>query len=287
VTAPAERRHLVCLSLSIKGPRRLKVDPALLLSAPLKEAIVLATSSEAAGLRRALGRLGEVAWQPHEYLALLGLLGSPATAKLIRHAKSIDAALVSALASLPDAVVKAGVGHRYALTLHQASLISETWDALIRLRGLSEAEAEARRWGGATSRKALFEAIGDSLVPELPPPPFSGTDRFKPLATKSAIREAAIRYRNCLRNYLVDAADGEYAIYEWVGPPGVIVGLTKDRIFGWRLCEAQLAGNQTPPPAVYVAITKELTAWGVHFGRTAWELERAIEDAQDGRFTFG
>lgn len=281
LTAPAERRHLACLALALVRDKPLPLSGEALLCASLKEAIARAVPAAPNGLARALSRLGEDAWRGHEYVALLGLLGSPLAGKSLRHARSIEPALVIALAALPEPLIRAGVGQRFAIGVDQAKLLAETWSVLERTRAPEDLHAEALRWAGARSSKALFEMVRDALTPELPPLPFPGSARLVALGSKSAIREAAVRYRNCLRSLIGDAVNGEAAFYEWVGPPGVIVQLWRDRLFGWRLDQARLANNDVPPAPVREAINAELRSWGVHVGRTSWQLENAAEQAQN------
>jgi hypothetical protein len=284
LTAPAERRHLACLALALVRDKPLPLSGEVLLCASLKEAIARAVPAAPNGMARALGRLGEDAWISSEYIALLGLLGSPLAGKSLRHAKAIVPALVVALGALPEPLILAGVGQRFAISLSQAELLAETWAVLEQSRGTEAARAEAVRWAGARSAAALFEAVSDSLKPEIPAPPFPGSARLVPLATKSAMREAAIRYRNCLRSYLNGATDGNSAFYEWVGPPGVVVQLDRDPLFGWRLEQARLRDNEAPPEPVREAINAELRSWGVHLGRSRWQLEHALGAAGRGRY---
>jgi hypothetical protein len=67
VTAAAERRHLVCLALVFCVDDALS-SPDDLLNKGLTEAIRLVAPHAPAGLRRALGRLGEVAWSADDYV---------------------------------------------------------------------------------------------------------------------------------------------------------------------------------------------------------------------------
>jgi hypothetical protein len=287
LTAPPERRHLVCIALGRAGGRPLAFDAAALLEAPLNEATALVVADPPAGLRRALQRLGEEAWCGLHYEALLALLACPVRAKTLRHAQTIRPATMEALAALPQSLVRAGVGTRFALTADQARLLAETWDAVLLRRTPEDAAHEALRWGQCGSAKALFDNARDSMHPEFPEPPFSGSARLAPLATKAALREAAIRYRNCLRWRMANASRGQAAYYEWKGPPGVVVEIWRDDTFGWRLDEAKLADNESPPAAVREAINAELRSWGVHVGRSGRQIISDLEDACDVGFEQG
>jgi hypothetical protein len=286
LTAPAERRHLVCLALALVRDKPLPVSGETLLCASLRDAIQRSVPAAPNGLGRALAHLGESAWASSEYLALLALLASPLAGKSLRHAKAIRPELVTALHALPETLIRAGVGQRFALGVDQARLLAETWAVLEQARPEEARNAEALRWGGARSSKALFELVRDSLVPELPAPPFPGSARLVALDTKARVREAAGRYRNCLRTLVGQAVDGEAAFYEWIGPPGVVVQLWRDRLFGWRLEQARLANNDVPARPVRDAINAELRSWGVHVGRSCWQLENATEQAQNDWYRY-
>lgn len=285
LTAPAERRHLVCLALAL-APEATPAAPERLLDLSLKAAVKEALSSPPAGLARVLGRLGETALPPQGYVDLLRLLQCDVAGKALRHADRIDADFVRGLAALPKAFVHARSGGGFALTAAQARLLAEAYASVERAQGPADAEAAARRWAAAKSAKALFDGLVDCLTPELPAPPFPGSERLRPLATKAAMRDAARRYRNCLRGRISSAADGTSAYYEWAGPPGVVVELVRDAVHGWRLDEARTINNDAVPAAAREAINAELRGMGVYVGRTAWQLRNLAERAHERGFRF-
>lgn len=277
LTAPAARRHLVCVALAFG--RDLAALGETLLRGRLRRAIPAAVGDAApAGLGRALGRLGEVAWASDEYRMLLRLLAQPKPAKVLRHAASIEADVVRRLALLPPPMGEAAA---LALTLSgdDVAVLREAYDVLRFRVGESRAGAAAAGWAAAGSAKALFEAVRDDLYPEPEPPPHPGTARLRPLASKAALKAAARRYRNCLGDQLPYAASGWSAYYEWVVAPGAVVEVSRDAMFGWRLEQARLASNEPVPEAVREAIVSELALMGIHVGRSSWELERALAAA--------
>ncbi len=93
------------------------------------------------------------------------------------------------------------------------------------------------------------------------------------------MREAAVRYRNCLRGEVGDAVAGSSIYYEWTAAPGAIVEVIKDRVFGWRLHEARLADNAAVPEPVRGKIVGALRDIGVHVGRAGWDLDRDLARA--------
>lgn len=273
VTAPAARRHLVCLALAL-GVR----DRALherLLTERLRRAIPAAVGEAPAGLERALGRMGEVAWAAADYRILLRVLAAPRAAKALRHATVIEAAVVRRLAALPGPMAEAA--HlALELTDDGVAALREAYAALRLRSGEAPALAAAARWARSGSARAMFEAVRDDLAPEPLAPPHPGTPRLRPLGSKAEIRSVARRFRNCLADRVPHAVTGWSAYYLWEGPPAGVVEVTRDHIFGWRLEEARLAENAAVPEPVRDAIAGELALMGVHVGRSGWELDRAL-----------
>lgn len=280
VTAPAERRHLVCLALASARGVSLGVRHDALLDLSLKQAVARAVPDAPDGLRRALPRLGERAWAGEDYLRLLYLLRLGTTgAKEIRHAEVLKVEQVRALAVLPTALLTARVGG-FGLSADQARILAEAFALVAARDGHEAAGAIAFRWSGARDAEGLFDMVSDDVLPPLPAPPFPETARLRPLVTKPAIREAAARYRNCLRSRIVAVADGDVAIYEWVGGSPVVIEIGRDAIYGWRLVEAKGPRNAAVPEARRGPIVEELRRIGVHVGRGAWDLRNELERAR-------
>ena len=271
LTAPAARRHLVCLAFALD--RDVTALRDRLLVGRLRQAIRLVAS--APGLERALGRLGETAWTASGYRKLLDLLAEPKAAKLLRHAEAIDPDAVGRLLRLPAGM---GVAWRLAIALTDdaAAAITECRGVIAVRFGEAVADAAATRWAEAESEAALFEAVREDLLPEPPAPPHPGTARLKALATKAALRDAARRYANCLATRVAHAVGGFSAYYEWTEAPGAIVEVGRDAIFGWRLQEAKGPGNAVLDKDVREALADELALMGVYVGRSGWQLERAL-----------
>jgi hypothetical protein len=271
LTAPAARRHLACVALTLDADL-----PALgrrLLAGRLRDAVRLV--AWAPGLERALGRLGETAWTAAAYRKLLELLADPAAAKRLRHAEAIDLGAVARLSRMPAAMGRA-LHLAEQITDDAAEALSECHGVIAFRFGAAAADLAARRWAEAATEAALFEAIRDELLPEPPPPPHPGTARLRPLATKAALRDAARRYANCLATRVAHAVGGFSAYYEWTEAPGAVVEISRDAIFGWRLEEAKGPGNAVLDQGVREALADELALMGVYVGRSGWQLERAL-----------
>ncbi|MBO9542911.1 hypothetical protein [Caulobacter sp.] len=284
VTATAARRHLICLMLAAEPLGGPPIDVTRLMDLPMRKAIRLALEDVAPeGLRRALEHLGEIAWAPEDYRALVHLLVDPAPAKTLRHAEAITPDLVRALTALPKELREVG-GVALRVTPAQAALLAETHAVLAKRLTPEVLDERVTAWGLAPTPKALFTLVVEDFRRELPPAPHPGTERLRPLETAAAIRDAARRYRNCLVDYLDTAVDQRAALYEWQPAPGAVVELRPDAFFGWRLDQARLRNNQPVDEATREAIVAELRGMGVHVGRSAWQIRRALERAASPKF---
>lgn len=279
LTAPAARRHLVCLAMALG--RQVRSDE--LLTQRMTAALAAAVGDPPPGLARAATRMGELAWNAEAYRALLAILADPRAAKALRHAEAITPQTVLQLSALPSAMSGAAA-LAARLEPRQIALLGEAYEALRMREGTRAADRKAEGWGRRRTPKALFEAVKDDLRPEPAAPPHLGAGRLRPLTTKAQFREAARRYRNCLADQTPHAASGWSAYYEWTGEPGAMVEITRDHVFGWRLDQARIAGNAAVPEALRDEIVSELALMGVHVGRTGWELERAISNFDHERW---
>jgi hypothetical protein len=283
LTAPSARRHLVCLALAL-GDGLVQPDLDQLLHAPLRRAIRLALGRSLAGLARALGRLGETAWPAEDYRRLVDRLADPYAGKILRHAGQVTPERVRALCRLPAPLLKVGLG-RLELSPDQAAVIAEACEALANHHADPQLWGSAPlRWSGAATPEALIGMIRGELEPRPAPSPLLASARLVPLTTREAIRDAALRYRNCLRRQIHNAVGGWSAYYEWSGEPGAIVEIYRDPLFGWRFDQARLAGNEAVPEPLRSEIIAELRQMGVYVGRADWELDGALLEATQPGF---
>jgi len=275
LTAPSARRHLVCLALTQAQPERLDLNT--LLNCSMRRAIADAVPVAPPGLARALERLGERAWSEADYRLLLQLLARTRSAKILRHREQIGVEEVRALGRLPACLLQEGVGG-LGLGGDAAGLLAEAFESIVRRDGDNTQAILAKRWAGAGAVQRLAELVQNDLEPELPPPPFAGTQRLVPLSTKAALVDAASRFKNCLRNQVRWAAWGVSAYYEWMPAPGAVLEINRDRLHGWTLDQARLAGNKTVPEPMRGEIVAELTSMGVRVGRTLWQIDDALDE---------
>ncbi len=283
--APAARRHLVFLTLALQrsadGWTAGAAFARQALEAPLKSAIRALTPGSPPGLARALGRIGETAWSAEDYGLLLQRLADERTAKVLRHAALISAREVRVLSSLPAVLIAAG-GTILRLSEDQGRLLAECFSGIDKRDGPAAAAEIAARWARAPHAACLFKQVATDIMPPAAQPPHPGTDRLRPLATREALTEAGRRYRNCLDGR---ALDGWQHYYEWLGPPGAVVCISRDHLFGWRLDEALAEGNTPIETEHRPAIEADLIAIGVHVGHSAWTLQSLAREAAQASFT--
>lgn len=280
LTASTGQRHLVCLGLTLEAPTE---SVRAVLSHPLKRGLRGVLPEPPAGLVRALEHMGETAWSNGGYRQLLALLASPETAKVLHHAPVIDEDLVSSLAAFPAHLLQAGVvGLR--LKPAQSQLLRDIWQAVVARDGPEAGQRLAAKLRAVRSARQAFTILREALSTEVPPPPFPGTERLRPLASKAAMLDAADRYENCVANYVIPAAEGWTAFYEWRGSPSAVIELRRDNLFGWRLEQVRLKGNEEMEEADRPALIAELEAMGVHVGRTLSMLQGATWQAARGNY---
>jgi hypothetical protein len=282
LAAPAERRQLLCLAVSLQA---VIITPALadqLLAWPLRRAVKAAVPQAPAGLARALTQLGEVAWPAEDYAGLLELLAEPKTARILRHASPISVDRVRALAGLSAPLRRAGLGGA-DLGGAQAQLLNEVYDALARRDGEAAADAAALRWAAGNSPADVFARARSSIRRAPGPDPLPPSPHLRYLGDLEAIAEVGGRYGNCLGS-LEYVGDRDFAIYEWLGEPGAVVELADDRLFGWRLREVKLANNEAVPTDQRAPFIEVLRALGVHVGRCAGGVSRSLAWAESKEF---
>lgn len=277
--APAPRRHLVCLLLSrgeVSGDRL-----ELALNATGKRDLKALIAAPPPGLFRALERMGEDAWTAAEYQQLLAVLGDPARAKVLHHAQALTAAAVQGVADLPAPVVRAGAG-QLGLNPEQSAMLSEAWRAITVSQGSEAADRAAARWGRANSARQLFDWAVEDVVTDIPPVQIDLAPGLKLLATKADFRDAAARFRNCLKSQIAWAATGGAVYLEWTGQPPAVLQISRDAAYGWRLNEAKGVDNAIIPLESRFALLEALETSGVHVGSNHWCLTNRLEAAGRG-----
>lgn len=203
-----------------------------------------------------------------------------AGADILRHATSLTEPLIAVLAALKPELRSPALVTDLLRNRDRAEESARQWTwRLGRLRASApEAAAaiEAAVRGGA-ALEYLLDADGPGVGAPIPPPPWPGTARLRPLATPAAMMDAAKRYNNCLLSRIESVRDGRQFYYELDGEPGMIVQLERDPPFGWKVDNVRLARNQQPSAEAMRGLAAELDGSEV-FYCPAQEVEEEEED---------
>lgn len=226
------------------------------------------------GWRRALGRLGPFAFkQAANYLALFDLLaeGGPG-GSILRHATEVTERLIAALAALEPNLRQPKLIEAL-ITTNDARL----WMWRLNRVRVSAPEAaaaiEAAVRDGAMPVYLLLETEGPAINAPLPPPPWPGTERLRPLATAAAMIDAGKRYNNCLLHQIDNVREERHFYYELDGEPGMIVELERDAPYGWKVDSARLRRNRQPSAEAMRRLAAELEGTEVFFSPAHHEEE--------------
>ena len=238
--ASPERRQVVAAFLSVSRPcAEFSSDNergAFLIHAT-HDAILLAAYGEVpSGLRRALGRAGQTPHPRRFYFYLYAMLSSAkrqAFDKIIRRMPAIDLDRLRIVRVLPSDL------QRNNIVSHITS-VSDARDLCAYVSLLAEHNV---------SRSALIDAIACApsrdaithvarrwtLKAQLPVHPVPATCSYRPISTGEELRRTALRYRNCMRMYVVNVLErrSSFALFRYGDEEG-IVHLAADE-GGWEL----------------------------------------------------
>lgn len=285
--APTARRHLIHVVLDAVEPHVL-ADPArrARLAHDLEFAagdIVGAQWLAAAppGFAKALGRIGEAPWTREQYAALMAMIADPGARMVLRAEREITPGKVAMLAALPDPMRAYAILRRLT-TPDDAILLAEAYEAVVWRLGAQAAQVVAR-WARAETDTRLFEMAAQSVQPDefvlhLHP---EHPDLLR-LATRRALEQAGLQFRNCLATYVMEAGAGQSVIYTWAGPPVAAVQIVRDAVFGWRLEQVRGQGNLVLEEEARVRLRALMREIGVWPGRAGEDLVGALSSRANG-----
>lgn len=231
------------------------------------------------GLDRVLAKLGRKAWEPTRYRQLVGFMAQGGeAAKTLRHATLVTPDMIEALDALPERL-RGPATMRWVRHAWEARLVAEA----VALAGdLDREGARARvlveRLGRARTRARFFAMLMEELRPGRLPAPVAETAELKPLDTVAAVKDAGLRFRNCLADCVDDAAFGDAAFVEWQGAEPAVMELRREGAAGWRLAVLLAARNAQPGAHTVRAVQGALRAQGVRVGMGAAYLLAEIND---------
>lgn len=220
--ASPERRHVVAAYLSRPSCFRQfasKTDEGrFLLAAGHNEILAAAFVTVPLGLRAALGRAGSVPHSKRYYGYLHALHNSKARPEMSRVLKSLECTGPKALriARALPAAVRTGTLVRAI----ESEDVARDLAHLIRLMGGAGVDRPAMLTGLATAEdmnSVRAWARRWAFRVDLPAHPLPASINYTPVCRAEDLHKLANRFRNCARNYLVDALDGKSAFASVAG----------------------------------------------------------------------
>ncbi|MEM9669016.1 MAG: hypothetical protein AAF950_08835 [Pseudomonadota bacterium] len=268
---PAARRHLAAMLIDANLPltaamadriaERVTFDRDGIVADP-----VLPNGS--AGLMKILSRAGETLWLRQDYAGLLRLVRREGMTKLIRHRQIFDVDFVQVANALPDVMLKPKLIEAIP-NIGTAEDVAETVEILLLYEGEVFVAALAERMDRANSPVTAMERLSDALVPDkfapYVAPPELPTSRFQRMVSRKQLKDVALSFQNCLRDYDADIASGSTAVFLADTKPRVVLSIERDAR-GWMLGEANLARNEQLPVNLLREIAGDLRAAGVRVG---------------------
>jgi len=237
------------------------------------------------GLEAVLPKLEATAWEPTFYRRLLGLMmQSPAALKTLRHAPLVTRGLLEALEMMPERL-------RGPSTMRW---IGDAWLARLACEAIALADhlragdrkadrcddALVERLGRAKSRERFFAMLVDELRPTELIAPVVETELLRPLRTVGEVKDAGLRFRNCLGDCVKEAVFGTSAFVEWRGDEPAVMELIHEGAAGWQLVAVLGVGNRQPSTMTLRKVRDALQAQGVRTGFGAQHLFAELESVQ-------
>jgi len=236
-----------------------------------------------AGLMKAMARMGETQWRFSDYELFLTLFQDAQAAPVLRHMAEIRPGQLALIGSLPaglrDAKIVALIPHAGA-----ARDLGLAFELAQRIQGEGEAHRLAVRWSRAKDAHKLFAKAAEDLEPQqfVRPPAVPVLPAvFEPVRTRKQLAAIALEFQNCLRDFAYDLAMGRMAVFAWRTTPAMALALRWDAA-GWRLAEAELAGNTPAGEPQLRELVALLAATGVRTGPALGILSRRLINHANG-----
>jgi hypothetical protein len=197
---------------------------------------------------RMLSKLGNTAYLPQYYRALLEAARDPAAAKVLAHASQINPIGIRAWLALP---VPARLPNLLEILIAEADLAGEL--AAIILQFSNDRPEIWHRMGQSLSKIREADQItkwcdrwNSRILGEVdfPKPPFAGCGRLRPLSSGPEMKRESREMRNCLDDLIGDVLwDGAY-FYHWGGAQPATIMLETCPEQGWRVGQILGPGNE-------------------------------------------
>lgn len=263
-----ERRHVIFTYLSAADPaRRFGDDAALgvfLTNAGHDEILTAAVGVVPPGLRSCLSKSGDRPHPRRHYRYLPALLANARRSdmcEIIRKLALVTPERIQIIRALPKPMREVRLVTALR-NVDDARDLARLYNLLIRA-GVAEAAltqatstittmADIRRLASRWSQRISF-----------PPHPVPATHGYVPIETGAALKDAAIRLRNCARNYIPRIMEERSAFaLVAVGNSEAMVHLTRNGQ-SWELDALYGSGNCIPDKALEELATEHLTRNGL------------------------
>lgn len=282
--ASTERRHVSAAFLAVSNIKEAdRAEVATFLARADHRTILTAAFQEVPrGLRRALGKSSPKSHDAEYYKRLYRALalGPAHVVATVQHMESLSPGRLTMIEMMPADLCD----HRVVARLQGQDQASDLVKA-VRLMAQN-----------GIDRPNLVSALARSTAPierviqrwmlrlPFPPGPIPQQSGFRPLKDGIELREAALRYRNCSRHYLMGTLTGESAFGEFRHADGRLAMIRLERHDGiWHLDGAYAPRNRSVPRDIKEAV--ELLA-GRH-GIVEHRAHKAREDDMAALRRFG
>ena len=234
-----------------------------------------------AGVMKALGRLGEILWEPADYDLLLSLFSDETTAQVLRHTGDIRPHALQMIRRLPVKLRVPRILANVPVLPGAADDLADAFRLAVRMQGDAAAASIAQRWERAGSALRLFDMAAEDLQPgrfggQVQPPDLSAA--FVRVTDRKMLEAVSLEFRNCLRDFTSDIAIGRMAVYVLRdGVERAVLALRQDPA-GWRLAEAKAKDNYDLGDETLKFIVEAVERAGGRTGESTWALARRLHE---------
>ncbi|MEL6744143.1 MAG: hypothetical protein AAFO68_01560 [Pseudomonadota bacterium] len=267
---PAARRHAAAIVLASGLAQREPAHSIRHLIERQRDSVLaqaILPNGETAGLIKAMRKMGEGLWQTEEYARFLTLFLEPNANRALRHLNQLRPSHLWPIVELPAPLREAKI-LRFVEQRNAAYDLGLAYQLAVAMRDTGHDRKLVERWQRAENRYRLYQMAAEDLTPDrfLPasgPPKLPAA--YAQITTRADLEATALRFQNCLRDFVSEIAVGRMAVYTRDGNPTVAMALTRDAA-GWRLAEAEGRANEELPTEVLQDIVADLAVLGVRTG---------------------
>lgn len=267
---PAARRHAAAIVLADRDLEAESAHYIRHLVERQRDSVLarkILPDGDTAGLIKAMRKMGEGLWQAEEYERFLNLFREPNANRALRHLPTLRPGQLWPMAELPAALREAKI-LRFVDRRSAAYDLGLAFRLALAMRDVSEGRRLVERWQRADNRYRLFQMAIEDLTPDRFIPasgPPSLPKAYRQILTRSDLEATALRFQNCLKDFVGELAVGRMAVYVRGGAQEIALALTRDAA-GWRLAEAEGRANQELSEETLRELIADLAAVGVRTG---------------------